>query len=240
MNDMNKIGSPNSKNSSSRDNRDRNRNRERGEMNEAELIKWVALLLNKQQKESEIAERNERIKKVLTLLASGAMLATVIAMPGTARLLKNFRKKESDWDEWKMFNDAYLRRTIKRLAKEKVVEIQSQGDRGEVILTEKGRRKVLKFGLGALHIDKPEKWDQKWRLVLYDVEHYRKSVREQFRRYLKSAGFYPLQKSVYLHAYPCEDVVEFLRSYLGLSGQVRLLVVDKIEDDQAFRQYFGV
>lgn len=185
-------------------------------------------------------DRYEKYQKILLLLAGGAMLATVLAMPNTIRLFKGFLRDKSDWDGWKMFNENYLRRTLRRLAAQKLVEIEEKDGVGIVKLTEQGRTKLLKFGLESLSISKPSRWDGKWRLVFYDVSEIKKETRERLRRYLLAAGFFLLQDSVYLHAYPCEKEVEFLRHYLGVAGEVRMIIADKIENDQQFRDYFGV
>lgn len=197
-------------------------------------------ILLKESRESKEFDRNEKIKQVLLLLARGTSLAMVLAMPGTVRLFKDFARDSSDWDEWKMFNKSYLRRTIKRLEREKIIEVNDKNGLGVVKITEKGRRKVLQLGLESITISKPARWDHKWRLVMYDIFSKKKSVRDRLQRYLRNGGFYPLQESVYLHAYPCEKEVEFLRYYLGVEGEVRLIMADSIENDSQFRSYFGV
>ena len=114
------------------------------------------------------------------------------------------------------------------------------GDYQTVKITEKGKTKVLQFAIESVKIDPPSKWDHKWWLVFYDIKSSKKSIRDRFQRILRSAGFYPLQESVYIHAYPCETQVEFLRSFLGINGEVRLILAERIENDEQFRKYFGV
>ena len=207
---------------------------------ENEELKTLASLILEERRQRKISSRNEKIGQVLSLLAGGSMLVTALALPGTARLFKGIWKDKSDWEDWKMFNLNYLNRTLRRLEKDKVVEIKDNGETGEVRLTEKGRQKVLKMGLETLTISKPDRWDGKWRMVFYDVFDKRKGSREKFRGYLKGAGFYPLQESVYLHAYPCEKEIEFLKYFLGMGGEVRIVIAERIENDQEFRDYFGV
>ncbi|MBI3558946.1 hypothetical protein HY085_00990 [Candidatus Gottesmanbacteria bacterium] len=208
--------------------------------NEGEILKNLAELLVKETKEKQLSERNAKLRMVLLLLAQGTMLATALALPGAVRLLGDFLPDDSDWKEWKMFNKKYLRQTIRKLEKKKIIEVVDGGTFGEIRLKEDGRKKVLKMGLESLKINKPDKWDRKWRMVFYDVFDSKKGTRERLRNYLKGAGFYPLQKSVYLHAYPCEKEIEFLKYFLGLSGAVRIVLAEKIENDQEFRDYFGV
>lgn len=205
-----------------------------------EQIKELAKVLLTERKQKEIDGKNEKLKQVLLLLASGAALGMALAAPGTAKLFKDFSEDDSEWKEWKMFNVNYLRKTLRKLEKQKLIEVSEKNGVGKVILTEDGQRKLLEMSIENMFIRKPEKWDGKWRMIFYDVAREKNSVRDRFRAYLKAGGFYRWQKSVYLHAYPCEKEVDFLRNFLGISGEVRLVVADRIEDDQIFRDYFGV
>lgn len=209
-------------------------------MNQEELWKQLITTLQAEKTSEDLAERGEKLQRILLLLAGGTALATCLIAPGTARLFRGFFRDDSDWREWKMFNEKYLSNTIRKLEKQKVIEIETEGKIGRVKLTEKGRSKVLEMGLESLTISKPARWDGKWRFVFYDVLDRQDTQRKRLRDYLKAGGFYQFQESVYLHAYPCEKEVEFLRQFLGLGGQVRLVTADRIENDQQFRDFFGV
>ena len=185
----------------------------------------------------------ESLAKILLAeqeLAGGAGLAVILAMPGTALLFKDFIKDDSEWKEWKKFNIGYLRRALKKLEAKKLVQIEEIGNKAVVKLTDDGIKKVLEANLDRLKIDKPSNWDGKWRLIFYDILDGKKETRDKFRKILRSMNFYPLQESVYLHAFPCDKEVEFLRHYLGIAGEVRMILAEKIENDQLFRDYFGL
>lgn len=203
-------------------------------------LETLAKILLEEQKQADLNWRGEKLRRILLLLAGGVGLAVVFAMPGTARLFKYFVEDDSDWKEWKKFNLGYLRRTLKKLEKQKIIEIEERGGKAIVKLTENGRKKVLEANLDRLKIDKPPRWDGKWRLIFYDVLDGKKETRDKFRKILRSLNFYPLQESVYLHAFPCDKEVEFLRHYLGIAGEARLVLAEKIENDQLFRDYFGI
>lgn len=49
-----------------------------------------------------------------------------------------------------------------------------------------------------------------------------------------------LHESLFLHAYPCQDEVEFLRTYLGVAQHVQIFQVLNIENDKPFREFFEV
>lgn len=179
---------------------------------------------------------------VLTLVGAGAFLAASIVMPNLPLALKPFldHKRKNEYEVWKRFNIPYLKRTIQRLEKQKLVEIDIQDGMQIVKITDNGRRKVLKFALDELEIEKPKIWDGKWRLISFDLPEKLSKIRKILVEYLKVWGFYPVHKSVYLHAYPCLKEIEFLRSYLGLSEYLRIFIVKEIEYDREFRSFFGI
>lgn len=100
--------------------------------------------------------------------------------------------------------------------------------------------KILKYSLEKLEVKKPDSWDQKWRVVIYDIPTRDKGLQLVIRDALKTMGFYQMQESVYLFPYPCYDEVEFLRSFYAAGSMVKYLLVTKLEDDQPYRQYFGL
>lgn len=200
----------------------------------------LSQILLTQQHQQDLSQRGEKIKKVLLLLAKGSALIVAVSAPRALPAFKNIVKNKSNWSNWKEFNLTYLRKTIKKLEQQKLVTIDYRGDEAIIGITENGKRKVFKYGLDDMSINKPGKWDGKWRLVVYDVIHGKRSVRDEFRKFLQKFGFYQLQESVYLHAFPCEKEIEFLKYYLGIGGEVRTIITQKIENDQAFREFFGI
>lgn len=188
-------------------------------------------------------ERNKKyapVKEVLTLLGQGVLLATVFMVPGVGRGLKHLTYGKKDQDAWKHFNPCYLKRTIKNLEKQKQVEIVEEEGQSIVKMTHKGKLRILKYSLDELTIKKPTVWDGKWRLVVYDVPKKYKEAAVIFRESLKRIGFYPFQESVYIYPYPCGEIVEYLRQLLEIDEFVRILLVDKFENDSAFRTYFSL
>ncbi|MBI2196383.1 hypothetical protein HYU45_02100 [Candidatus Daviesbacteria bacterium] len=183
-------------------------------------------------------------KEILYLLGMGALLAGSIITPGlgaAAGALYRVKRKH-DWEqsqrEWKKFNLKLLKRNLKRLHDQKVVEIVDEDGQDVIKLTQKGRTKYLRFKLEELSL-KGKSWDGKWRLVIYDISKLKKSAQENFRRVLKQINFFPLQKSVYLTPYKCTGEIEYLREYFNLSEEVLLLEVNKLENEPFYKQYFG-
>jgi DNA-binding PadR family transcriptional regulator len=206
-----------------------------------EVLREIALTLKRKIIREEQARKYAKVKEILTLLASGALLATVFIMPGMAKVLpRSSGDYQENWREWKRFNPAYLRRSLKRLKKQKLVEIEEENGLTTIKITTAGKRKVLKYALEELEIAQTKSWDGKWRLIIYDIPQNKRRLSNLLSQTLKNLGFFALQKSVYLIPYPCQSQIEFIREYFGLGDNVLILEVAKIENDKPFREYFGL
>jgi len=205
-------------------------------------IEIIAKSLKKKFDLEEGKRKYASVREVLTILAKGTMLIFSFVTPGLTLGLKDFIKTEKypDAKEWKTFNLSFLTRTIKRLEKQKLVEIVNQGKYQVVKITRKGKKRVLRYALDELELKKPERWDGRWYFVTYDIPKGKNWLRDLMRNFLARLGFYRFHESLYIHAYPCLGEIEFLREYLGVSEFVKVLVVNKIENDEVFRNYFGI
>jgi len=203
-------------------------------------ITEISQSLSKQIDKEVFNKKYARTADILKLIGAGAFLAASVAIPNLPRILKPFLDAENEYEVWKRFNIPYLKRTLKRLEEKKLVEVRDTEKYQVVEITDRGRRRILKYALDELVVEKPKFWDGKWRLISYDIPKKYSKLRKIFQEYLKSWGFYQLHESVYLHAYPCGKQVEFLREYLGIGEYVRFFFVSRIENDRAFREFFGI
>lgn len=206
------------------------------------LFENVSKTLAKQIDYEIFTKKYAPVADVLKLVGAGLFIASSMVIPNLPLALKPFldHQRKNEYRAWKRFNIPYLKRTLERLEKQKLVEIDEEDHMQIVKITGAGQNRILKFALNELAVEKPRIWIGKWTLVSYDVPDNLETQREMLQEYLKAWGFYPFHKSVFLHAYPCEKQVEFLRAYLGIGKYVRILNVSKIENDQLFRNYFGV
>lgn len=177
-----------------------------------------------------------KVKAVLKLLAAGVILTTVVLFPGIAALgplIKEIQDKR-DRKEWEKFNLWRLRQVTKRLEKQKVVEIKD----GIVKITDKGRRKLLKFDLDNMKLKRRR--DGKWRLIIYDIANLKKPQRELFREVLKRLKFLRLQESVYLTPFVCDDEIEYLRQIFDIRNDVLILNIAGVENEEVYKKCFGI
>lgn len=184
-------------------------------------------------------------KEIVYLLGMGTLLVGSIIFPGLAlaggAIVR--AKKRHDFEQvqkqWKKFNLSLLKRNLKRLQQQQIVDIIEKDGQEIIKLTEKGRSQYLKFKLEELSL-KGKPWDGKWRLVIYDISKLKRSAQENFRRILKRINFLQIQKSVYLTPFKCQEEIEYLRQYLNLADEVLYFEVSKIENEKYYKEYFGL
>lgn len=205
-------------------------------------IENLAKMLEKQLQNEEMNKKYATVRRVLTLLGAGTVLSLALLSPTALILAKPFldQKRRHDDDTWKQFNARYLRATIARLRKEKLVTVEERNGQQVVVLAKRGQQRILKYSLDTLSIEKPKIWDGAWRLVIYDVPKNKRYLRDLFRETLKNLGFYQLQESVWIYPYPCEPQITFLREYYGVGNEVVYIVANTLEDDSPYRTYFGL
>ncbi len=134
------------------------------------------------------------------------------------------------------YNPYYVKRTIARLKNQQLVEQIGRS----YILTPRGKRWILKYTLEDLEIGKPKEWDNKWRMVIYDVARHKAALRNIFRSTIRRLGFYNVQESVWIYPYACEKEINFLRDYCDMGNDVIYVIAHKIENDAVYKAHFGL
>jgi DNA-binding PadR family transcriptional regulator len=204
-------------------------------------LKEIAQSLSRRVTVEQLAQKVAPTLPILALVGAGAFLAASIAVPTLPQVFKLFLNDQGDEKAWKRFNLRHLKRTLDRLEKRQLIKYcQAEGGQQTIVITQAGQAKLLRTALNETTIEKPKMWGGDWYLISYDIPEDYKERREALKEHLKLWNFYPLHESMYLHAYPCLKQVEFLREYLGIGEFVRVFVVRKIENDQQFRDFFGV
>ncbi len=136
-------------------------------------------------------------------------------------------------------SDIVLARSMAGLNKNKIVILKKEKGKFVVKLTEKGRKVVREIQFDNLKIDKPKKWDGKWRIVIFDIpENKRRRMRDAMRQKLQNIGFYQFQKSVWVYPYPCEKEIQLLCEVFGVSPFVNIITSGEIYNDDNLRRYF--
>lgn len=150
-----------------------------------------------------------------------------------------FRVIKKTAKEWRKINQRSLRESIRKLYKSKIISCRENNDGTvELVLTEAGRKKVIIYNLDKIEIKKPSRWDKLWRVVIFDIPESERKGRVALAAKLKEIGFYPLQKSVFIHPYECKDEIDFVAEIFNLVPYVRFLRVRDIDVELDLRNKF--
>lgn len=177
-------------------------------------------------------ERNPSVGEVLRVLAGGSIFVLSLVFPTLPMALAPFIL------DHKNYNQSLFNQTIKRLEKQKLVEIFTEGDQTLVRITQEGKVRALRYKLSEIQVKKPNVWDKRWRVIIFDIPEKYKRVREMFRDHLKMMGFYMLQRSVWVHPYPCFNEIEFLRQIYKVEIDVTYILAQKIENSDYLIDHF--
>lgn len=185
-------------------------------------------------------KENPTTETVLNLLKAGVFVSMVFIAPKAASTIARtmFNKYEEDLNEWEKFDKRKLRKVIKRMVDRKLLEMKKEGEDIMVKLTEKGEEKILKYNLEKLKINKPDYWDGKWRVVIFDIFETKRYLRDMLRRKMQQLGFFRLQNSVFVHPYPCKREIEFLRQVYNVNREVSIFTTGDIEEGEYLRKHF--
>lgn len=133
-----------------------------------------------------------------------------------------------------------ITRSIDRLRARKLVSVERNKDGSQtLILTSSGFEKAKRFHhRKELRIPRPKIWDGKWRVVIYDVPIKKNNLRFDLLTILKHLGFLEIQKSVFVHPFPCEKELAFIMNEYQAHRFMHTLLVEHISNQEVFEKHF--
>jgi|SRR3989344_688039 len=175
-------------------------------------------------------ERAGRISRaILTCVAMAGVVSVGLLAPKVLSLLDDKENKKREW---------YIKSAKEELLTKGLLrKVKHKRDYGYE-LTEKGENLASSYVLGTLLIQKPLMWDGKWRLIMFDIKETNRQAREELRSILVGLGFEKLQKSAWVHPYPCADIITLIKKKYNLGKSVLYLEVETLENDHWLRDVF--
>lgn len=175
------------------------------------------------------------VEHVLRAALLSGMMAAALVIPNAPialekpvnHILKRLDKRQKDRE---------LRRIVGLLKRQKLV-LGSYENGLEI--TSKGKKRLEKIEFETLKITKPEKWDHKWRLVIFDVPHDYDQARRDLILKLKNLDFQLLQLSVWVHPYPCRDEVTLVCERYEISKFVTIIETSHIDHEEKLIKRFN-
>ncbi len=186
----------------------------------------------------EEASRKRKKKKniqnaVLAVVAVTGFLAFA-AVAGNAIQLLEYLPNEK-------YNLKYRMKSVAgRLAAKGYVAWVERDGKKYLRITEAGR-KAFAFEQAKVALkNQKKKWDERWRMVVFDVPEKRRNIRVRLCATMREVGFVRLQDSVWVYPYDCEDFIALLKAELRIGKDVLYAIADTIEHDKGLRRQFNI
>lgn len=179
--------------------------------------------------------RMTKVKRaVLSTVAAAGILSVGLVAPNALGALGPFIKKYQRQKQYE------AKGAFSRLLKAGLL-VMEKNERGSFArLSPTGEHYMARLKLLEYQIKKPKKWDEKWRIVIFDISEKRKRLRDQVRNILSCLGFVRLQDSVWVYPYNCEELVILIKTEFKIGKEVLYLIVDRIENDKSLRLQFDL
>lgn len=182
----------------------------------------------------------------LAATAGKFLLAAIAAAPllVVAATLPNILSETGRYTKHRKYTKKQIRNAYNNLKQKKLIEIIREGDeKFKVQLTNKGKKRVKEFSFEFLEIEKPKKWDGKWRVLVFDIPSRPKiynQARNALRNKIKDLGFFQMQKSVWAYPYECEDEILFIAELFQVQKHIEILTVEKLLHEEKIKKQFDL
>lgn len=174
-------------------------------------------------------------QKILIILIGGVSLGLTHSPRRYFRIIKDMGKA------WRDVNTKQLNDTIRNLYRSKLIDMKENKDgTTEMILTEKGKKKIISYDIEKMIIAKPGRWDQKWRIITFDIPEKFKIARNALREKINDLGFLKYQKSVFIYPYECKDEIDFIIEFFDIRPFVRYITAEELDNELDFKKKFNL
>ena len=183
------------------------------------------------------AKKHVRVTKlqevVLTTVAAAGILSVALLAPNALQVLKAFNLDK------KLFKNK--RRSVYN-SRNRLIEngLLVYTKDGYIKLTKKGEELFNKIELRRFRMEKPKKWDGKWRIVIFDIKEKRRELRSVVRDILSNVGFVKLQNSVWVFPYDCEDLMNLAKAKSAIGRELLYVLADRIENEKVLLEHFDL
>jgi len=174
-------------------------------------------------------------QKVLLLLLGGL----VLGLSGSPKTyFKILRGLAEDWEE--IERRALKRSVFSLYGAGMIKETKNKDGTFNMTLTKRGKKRALSYDFDKMEIQKPQQWDKKWRIVLFDIPELNKKERDALRFRLKKLDFFEFQKSVFIHPYDCKKEIDYIIEFHNIRKFVRFVIADSLDNELHLKKHFGL
>ncbi|MBP9749800.1 MAG: hypothetical protein KBD21_03655 [Candidatus Pacebacteria bacterium] len=171
-------------------------------------------------------------QRVLLLLSAGLALGLTHSPRTQWRIIQALPHA------WRAIGRSNLNQASKALHRSGMVHVQKINGTAYLRLTVQGQRHAKRLQAQNITINAPRRWDGKWSVVAYDIPESERQIRLDLSQALKSAGFFEIQQSLFIHPYPCEHEVRRMTELCEASEYVYFMRVEHLTNDAVARKHF--
>lgn len=170
--------------------------------------------------------------KVLYAVSVGIMIPAALAAPNVPQsitpLLRRLAKKIDTQPQ-------ATARALAALKRKRLISFEERGEKMVIVISADGKKRLAQGELGKMTIKRPQKWDGKWHIVIFDIPEKQKAAREAFRKKLRELGFQQLQKSCFVHPFECRKEIDMVSAFFDIVPHITYIVADSFEGERAMR-----
>lgn len=163
---------------------------------------------------------------ILLIAIAGPVILSSLFLPNAPKMLKSLIKLHKNWNRIKRQR---IYEAIRRLNKKRLIKLEQKGNELYLKITENGKNLIKNFDYDNIKLTNYKKWDKKWKMVIFDVPEKKKKERRALSLKLKDLGFYPLQESVYIYPYDCQNEIDFICSFLSIDRYINYCVLETLD-----------
>ncbi len=180
--------------------------------------------------------RNRLASKILRGIKIAGLVTLSAASPYFGlNLIKELERKNKK-ESWRRF---YLSLNyLNRRGYIRIIERNSQGAKVEI--TRRGEKVVREFDIDSLKLKKQENWDEKWRIIAFDIPVNKNQNRRAFTEKIKELGFVMVQKSIWAYPFECYEELMMLRKFYEIEKCVSYFEAVEVEDEIKWRGKFNL
>lgn len=189
-------------------------------------------------KNNKTKKKHSIAREILQGLGAGIGITIALSSPyGSRKIIKSIK---SEIFRNKKINEDYLKNQLYYLRKRKLISFVKNKDKTKIELTENGKKYILKYKYDEIKIKRPVFWDNKWRIVIFDIPEKKRRARDAMRIKLKELGLVKFNDSVWVYPYECQREVYFVVEYWGIGQYVHYIKATSITNEKQLRRIFNI
>ncbi len=128
-----------------------------------------------------------------------------------------------------------LDRITSEIKRQALVDVSVDSGEIHISLTPAGAHRLIKYQADSLVVKAQTNWDGRWRMVSFDIPKGKSAEKVYLYRRLRELGFFMMQKSLWVHPYPCHNVLRQITDYINLTRYMTFMEISQLDQQSSSR-----